>query len=155
MQTDKRDEIVKKAVELAKSIHDSPPTPWPTLYANAKALLTLAAPPEEPLPWPGLKGEPTVQKLAYGSWAVEQGDVNAPHGGKRGIAFSTRAEAIAEWNKVVRALSGGVDDETRTLMGRAMNCLLDPGSPHNSLIREDIRAWFASHPKGGGTWANE
>lgn len=73
MQPDKRDEIVKKAVELAKKL-EAKGGYATIIHEMARGILTLAAPPEEPLPWPGIPGRPEVNREANRElWWVRQG----------------------------------------------------------------------------------
>jgi len=99
----------------------------------------LAAPDKEPENWPGVDGKPIVQDCG-GHFMVQQGQ----RGEARAIFGTTRAEAVDAWNRVVRAMSGGVDRETRGVMEYAIGLLRAAGAEINADI---LSEWLATHPE--------
>lgn len=138
-------EIARLAVEWARkvsnrpmNIDDDPET--------AKRILALAAPPVEPMPWPGMEGKPGVLKqVGVDKWYVTQGNHEwTIYGPSR----NTPAEAVAEWNAVVRAVSGQADAEAVRLVGLA-RLKIASLTRHEAPLLDDIDRWLAAR-KGGG-----
>ena len=126
---EKLEENTRKAKELIADLD------------RTKSRLALAAPPEEPKPWPGVEGKPDIDSDLFGYYVRQ---ISGKDGWRHiGPTRPTRAEAIAAWNTVVDALTQpAMDTETREAIEHlcVSHSTAEPGC--FDVIR--VRNWLAA-----------
>lgn len=123
-----RSEIERLGIELAKMVNGSG---HGVIATTADQILALAAPEESPLKWPGCESEPEVLQHAVGpNWYVRH--YSGSGWNVVGPVRRDRAAAIAEWNRVVRALAPTTPEGWREVVVEADNY---------AVIHDDL-AWI-------------
>jgi len=130
------------AMNLARQVLDQSGNPL--LDAEASVVLAAATPTEQPLPWPGAVNEPEIIRLECDLWRVSQWQKIEEV--EYAVLGGSRAEAVAAWNRAVRAMSGGVNRETRSAIEWLCR-LAEAGGYKNYNSVFNARTWLAKHPE--------